>query len=321
MFVPKYLGIGLVYIFADKNKKHRIKKNFVKPKSPKLFFVLSISIYLISVFTFVRWYVQGMKIKNLTEDILSSTEIIEKIEAEDNTPPNNNNNGNNDNNNNSNNNNNTGENNNSTNNNVHYPNDYWDYINVPYIDVNFDSLLKKNKDTVGWIKLEGTKVNYPVVQTTNNEYYLHHDFQKNSNNAGWIFADYRTNFVDFRRNTIIYGHNMNNKTMFGSIPSTVLNSSWQNNKDNHYIKISTPTANTIWKIFSIYTIEPETYYLTTTFSDESFNKFINTIKNRSIYNFNTEVTIDDKIMTLSTCDNTGKKRVVIHGKLIKYDYK
>lgn len=63
------------------------------------------------------------------------------------------------------------------------------------------------------------------------------------------FADYRVNFKDFGKNTIIYGHNMNNKTMFGSIPNMLYNG-YLSNSSNYYIKISTPTSNSVWKVFS-----------------------------------------------------------------------
>lgn len=302
--IPKYFINGLVYIFSKKEKKNEQTNN--KPIIPIAMITLSLSIYLLSVFVFSRWYVQNLKIRYLTNDIISSTEIIEKTEEigetdtseqpqepdseEENKP-------------------------------VYYPNDYWDYINVPYMDVNFDSLLQTNPDTVAWIKVEGTKINYPVVQSTDNDYYLHHDYRKNDNMAGWIFGDYRDDFTNFKYNTIIYGHNMNNKTMFGSLPDAVLSSSWQNNPDNHLIKLSTPTSNSIWKVFSVYTIEPEVYYLKIPASAESHQEFITTIKNRSIYNFNTDVTVNDKILTLSTCDNLGTKRVAVHAKLIKIETK
>lgn len=179
--------------------------------------------------------------------------------------------------------------------------------------------MQQNSDTVAWIKVEGTKVNYSVVQTTDNDYYLSHDFYGNKNSAGWIFADWRNDLKEFKRNTIIYGHNMNNKTMFGSLPSTLFSKKWQNNPNSHYIKLSTPTANTVWKIFSIYTTEPNVSYLRTVFEDEEYRKFITQIQNKSTFNFNTDVSINDYIITLSTCDDSGKKRMVTHAKLIKYE--
>ena len=127
------------------------------------------------------------------------------------------------------------------------------------MEVNFTELLKKNPDTVGWIKVDGTKVNYPIVQAEDNDYYLSHAFNKRSNAGGWVF--------------------------------------------------------------SVYTIEPEVYYLKTNFRTEPYDKFLNTLRGRSVYDFGIDVTTDDKILTLSTCDNTGTKRVAVHAKMINIEYK
>ena len=108
--------------------------------------------------------------------------------------------------------------------------------------------------------------------------------------------------------------------MFGSIPSMLYNS-YLNNSDNYYIKISTPTSNSVWKVFSVYTISPEVYYLKSNFSTEPYENFLNTIKGRSIYNFGIDVTPNDKVLTLSTCDNSGTKRVAVHAKMINIEYK
>ena len=83
--------------------------------------------------------------------------------------------------------------------------------------MDFNDLIKKNSETVGWIKVNNTNVNYSIVQHKDNEYYLHHDFNKNSNYNAWVFADYRDNFKYFENNTIIYAHNLTNRTMFGSL--------------------------------------------------------------------------------------------------------
>ena len=101
-----------------------------------------------------------------------------------------------------------------------------------------------------------------------------------------------------------------------------LKDSWYTNVDNHYIKVSTPTSNTVWKIFSIYMIKTEVYYLKTYFeTEEEHQKFVDTIKGRSIYNFNEDISTEDKILTLSTCNNDSTKRIVIHAKMIKAEYK
>ena len=103
--------------------------------------------------------------------------------------------------------------------------------------------------------------------------------------------------------------------MFGSL-TYLLKKDWFKNENNRYIKISTPDYNSIWQIFSVYSIEPTTDYLKTTYnSTEDYIQFLNKITKRSKFNFNIQPTYEDKIITLSTCDDTGTKRVVIHAKL------
>lgn len=194
--------------------------------------------------------------------------------------------------------------------------DYWYYIKQNLLQANFQELLQKNSDTVGWIQVLGANINYPVVQTTNNEFYLNHDYQKNYNKAGWVYMDYRNNPENFNQNTIIYAHSRYDTTMFGSLKQ-VLTKKWLNNKDNYLIRFSTPNENTLWQVFSVYTIAKESYYITPTISLQEYMTFLTTLKERSIYNFNAELNITDKIITLSTCKDTNGNRVVLHAKLIK----
>ena len=274
-----------------------------------------LTIYLVCVFFVSRWSVQQLKIKYLSESIIKDTDNIikeEVIKPDDNIPTP------------------TPDNNDSDSDSdndtetpepeqpaqVYYPNDYWDYINVPFVSVNFTELLQKNSDTVGWIKVEGTKVNYPVVQTNDNKYYLTHSFNKRNNSGGWVYADFRADFTNFGKNTIIYAHNLTNRTMFGSLVETQ-KSYWYTNPNNQYIKISTP----VWLIFSTYTIEPTIDYLRTNFETNSYQEFLNTMKSRSIYNFNVELTENDKILTLSTCNDAGTKRIVVQAKMVTINYR
>lgn len=194
--------------------------------------------------------------------------------------------------------------------------DYWYYITFPLIKVDFTELIKKNEDTVGWINVNNTNINYPVVQSTDNNYYLTHSYDKKENEAGWVFLDYRNNKDFTSKNNIIYAHSRLDKTMFGSL-SKVLKQSWYKDKSNHIIRLSTPTEDSLWQIFSVYVIKEETYYITTSWSkDTEYLDFLNTIKERSKYNFNTELNINDKILTLSTC-YSDTERTVVHAKLIK----
>ena len=195
-------------------------------------------------------------------------------------------------------------------------NDYWYYIKQPLINVDINALKEKNKDTVGWINVNNTNINYPYVQGKDNDYYLVHSFDKSYNEAGWVFLDYRNNSALSDKNNILYAHSRLDKTMFGSLSKT-LKSNWYNNKDNHIIRLSTESENTMWQIFSVYKIPEESYYITTNFnSDSEYEKFLNTIKGRSLYNFNTNLTTNDKILTLSTC-YSDTERTVVHAKLIK----
>ena len=195
-------------------------------------------------------------------------------------------------------------------------NPYWDYIKMNLISVNFDELLKLNNETKGWIQVNGTNINYPFVQTNNNDYYLTHSYNKSYNQAGWVFMDYRNDTENLDRNTILYAHGMNNKTMFGSLRN-ILSSSWYNNTDNHIIKLSTPTENTLWQVFSVYHIETTNDYIQTEFaSDEEYQTFLDMLKGRSAVEFDTTINTTDKILTLSTCYNKTDK-VVMHAKLIK----
>ena len=193
---------------------------------------------------------------------------------------------------------------------------YWDYIKIPLIDVNFDDLKNQNDSTIGWIQVNGTNINYPFVQTTDNDYYLSHSFNKKYNSAGWVFMDYRNNKYDFDKNTILYAHGRLDNTMFGSLKKIITNG-WLDNTDNHIIKLSTELENTLWQVFSVYKIPTTSDYLKISFdSNDDFLEFANTLKSRSIYNFNTSMNENDKILTLSSCyDDTDK--VVLHAKLIK----
>lgn len=179
----------------------------------------------------------------------------------------------------------------------------------------FEELDKINSDTVGWIKINNTRMDYPVVQSNNNDYYLGRDFKKNKNSMGWIFMDYRNDATKLDKNTIIYGHNIKGGIMFGGITG-MFNKNYLSKEVNNYITFNTKNANMTWKIFSMYRIEPTTDYIKTEFlSKEDFNNFITMIKGRSLYDFNVEVTENDKILTLSTCYN-NKSRNVIHAVLI-----
>ncbi|MBQ9834099.1 MAG: class B sortase [Bacilli bacterium] len=276
-------------------KKFRLKKKY-RAIIRVTFFTISLTIFIFSIFKIILWNLENRKTEKLEKKIIEKTEIIEISEI------------------------NNEENSNLVNEPVLQTDIYWKYKDTALIDVNLNELKKDNKDTIGWIQVLGTDINYPFVQSGDNDYYLKHDFAKSKNTGGWIFLDYRNNINNLNDNNIIYGHMRKNGSMFGSLKN-VLTSNWQNNSDNHIVKISTEEYSYLFQVFSIYTIPVETYYIQTDFSDiENYKNFLNTIVNRSIYNFNTEVNEKTKVLTLSTCHNNND-RLVVHAKLIKAESK
>ncbi len=259
-----------------------------------LIILISVVVLIYSSFQVYEWYQDSKNIKDLTEQIEEKvevqavdeeqTQVVEQpIEIEKTNP-------------------------------------YWDYIKMNLIDVNFSELLKTNSDTVGWIQVSGTNINYPFVQTSDNKYYLRHAFDKSFNYAGWVFLDYRNQLQNMDQNTIIYAHGRIDNTMFGSLKNS-LNQEWYQNKENHVIKLSTQYENTLWQVFSIYHIPTTSDYLETNFhSDNDFLNFVDMLQKRSSYSFDTTVNANDKILTLSTCYNDQEK-MVMHAKLIKYSKK
>ncbi len=177
------------------------------------------------------------------------------------------------------------------------------------------SLLTINEDVVGWLKVNDTGIDYPVVKSSDNNYYLNHNLYQKYDANGWIYMDYRNNDEELNANTIIYGHNMYySGIMFGTLHK-VAQKSWYEKEENLTISFNTMYDTMQWQIFSIYKINKTSDYLVNEFaSDEDFQNYLQLIKGRSMKDFGIEVTTQDKILTLSTC--TGEnQRFVVHAKL------
>ena len=182
--------------------------------------------------------------------------------------------------------------------------------------INFEELKQKNSDTVAWLKIENTNIEFPIVQANNNSYYLTHNFDKKYNVAGWIFADYKNKLDGTDRNIVVYGHNMRNNSMFGSLKD-VITEEWYNNEENKYITFVTENEYQTYQVFSVYQIKTEDYYIKTEFKSNEFTEFIDTITKRSKKDFGINVSKEDTILTLSTCANNNKYRVVLHSVRVK----
>ena len=179
-----------------------------------------------------------------------------------------------------------------------------------------DALTSINKDVVGYLKVNNTNVDYPVVQSKDNVYYLEHNLYGEYDQNGWIYMDFRNTVTNLNDNTIIYGHNMYySGVMFGTL-HRVQNANRQADPNNLIISFNTIYETMNWQILSIYAIPKTSDYLRVNFDTPTDKmNYINMVKNRSKNDFHIEVNENDKILTLSTCTGNNA-RLVIHAKLL-----
>lgn len=274
-------------------KKKRYK---LKPWAFWSFFIIFLSLIIFSSSKLILWQKDNVKISKLEDEINNMTTIKESFdEGTLINPPEE-----------------------ETKETEAYVSDYWYYVHFPFYEIDFTNLIEKNSDTVAYIHMNNTNVNYPVVQTDNNEFYLTHAFDKKKNEAGWVYMDYQNTLEPMSDNIVLYGHGRVNNTVFGSLRKT-LEENWQKNKDNFIINISTPTINYVYQIFSIYTIPAEGYYIKTNFTSiEEKKLWVEEMVRRNTSSYiETTANENDKILTLSTCYNDDGIRIVVQAKLIK----
>ena len=190
-----------------------------------------------------------------------------------------------------------------------------------YSSLDLKSLKIKNGDTEGWIKIDGTRINYPVMQ--NGDFYLHNNFYKKYSISGTPYLASYCN-VNSSDNLIIYGHHMSNGSMFAGLDIYKTYNGYKNYK---YIKFYTlkenKTIENKYEIVGAYKVQPNTevaniLYGTTKFKDEEdFNEYKNTLKASSLYDTGANLSYGDKFITLSTCEYSQKNgRLVVVGKKI-----
>lgn len=173
---------------------------------------------------------------------------------------------------------------------------------------------ENNQDIVGYILIFDTKINMPVAQTTDNTFYQDHDLSKNKNIDGALYFDATSPIDIFSKNTIIYGRC---DIPYEQLCDLALYNDESFYKENRFINLDTLYSNSVWEIFSFYPVEDDYSYLKTNFQTEKeFETFIMALKNKSIYAIDTEVSKDDKILTLTSTNTTGEK-YVLHAKLYR----
>ncbi len=190
-------------------------KNIKSKKNLTKIFILGILFSIISIFF---WYLDGIRLNNELDHINQVVELRESKSNEDNLL-------------------------------VNPPSEdddlYWKYIKNSLLDVEFSELKNINPETVGWIQVLGTNINYPFVQHKDNYYYLDHSFMMKKNNAGWVFLDSRNDIKNFDNNTIIYAHGRIDSIMFGTLRN-ILISCWLSITNYHVIRLSKEYQNTLW---------------------------------------------------------------------------
>ncbi len=190
----------------------------------------------------------------------------------------------------------------------------------------FNNLISKNEDTMGWINIPGTEVDNPVVLHTDNEFYLNHNFLKEKSRYGTLFFDSQSSIssIGVSQNLVVYGHEMKDGSMFGSL-KRYKNISFY--KENPIIKLKTLYTDAKYKIFAVFLAEaePETVgdytfdYRSCDFAtQDDFLYWINEVKNRSIITTGIDVKSGDQILTLSTCSGEFENaRLVIMARRVR----
>ncbi|MCD8119045.1 MAG: class B sortase [Lachnospiraceae bacterium] len=189
----------------------------------------------------------------------------------------------------------------------------------------YQKLLEVNSDALGWISLSGTVIDYPILQGVDNDTYLHASIYGDYAYAGSIFVDYRNTLGLEGHYCIIYGHNMNNGSMFGTLKK-YRDSSYL--KEHPYFDIYIGEKHYIYYVYSLYIVEPyetaDSPYqfgyevIDTDEKREAYEEFLADTVSKSMYTVTTcpktEITADDYVITLSTCSGSGanKKRMIVH---------
>lgn len=176
------------------------------------------------------------------------------------------------------------------------------------VSVDFAALAAQNSDTVGWLYIPGTKINYPVVQADDNEYYLSRSFKQEEASCGTIFMDYQNDLNPLDRNTILFGHNMGSSSslMFSQLTKFKKQSYWEKHQT---FQFDTPDRTGTWQVLAVChldvsTLEQFNFLQQDFLSDDSFLDFVQSLKARALYETHVSAPSDGRLLTLVTCDRS-----------------
>lgn len=198
------------------------------------------------------------------------------------------------------------------------------YKNInPNLVIDFDKLLEINETCTGWIQIPSVGISYPIVQGPDNDYYLHYDISQNDAWSGAIYLDYRSDRSLDEQHFTIYGHHMNDGSMFANLLKYDDPDFYKKNQDNfnNYIYIYQKDRVLVYQIFSVvdtyYDSDPESFLVR--ISDDAAKKsYLDHMKSKQLYDTGYFADTSDKLLTLYTCqsDSTSKERHMVHAKLI-----
>jgi len=186
---------------------------------------------------------------------------------------------------------------------------------VPYVD--FAALAERYPGVIGWIKLDGTALDYPIMQTDNNWYYLGRLPDGTQHRSGSVFMDYR-NSPDFSdKNSLLYAHYSRTDDMFGALKNYRKQTFFD---ENPIMYVYTPTEDFVLVLFAGYLVDSGVEQPTRRFRDDAhFLDYIADLKRRSFFKTDVDVTADDRIVSLCTCayDYTNARMIIV-GKLVEF---
>lgn len=175
-----------------------------------------------------------------------------------------------------------------------------------------DSLRQMNEDYIGWLQIEGTPINYPVVQSGDNAFYLNHNFYKEPDFVGTVFMDFRNSIDKLDRSIILYGHNLKDERMFGSLKKYLNQDYYEEHK---YISLDFLDTAFEWEIYSVYS-SPTTSWMNLDFEDDNeYAAFLQETQEKSVITSNVKPTVDDQVITLATCTDSDTERFIVHAKM------
>ena len=191
---------------------------------------------------------------------------------------------------------------------------------IPDILPEYEILYNKNKKLIGWVKIADTNIDYPVMQTVDNEYYLTHDFGQNQDKNGCIFMDKDCDVIDRSTNLIIYGHHMKSGAMFGHLDKYTDESFYQDHQTFQFDTIYEKGTYQVVYVFKAQVLAEDEiafkyYQFIDANSEEEFNSNMAAMAAMSMYETAYTPVYGDELVTLSTCDRTqgSEGRFVVVG--------